>query len=169
MGVIALISTIAVFIIRAGMVTRASRELGDVAADALGAARRARFRRKATRSPLTQLEDPREAVVAMMVAIAKSEGDITQAQMAVMSKIATERLEFEDADEIIAHARWLTQDATDPGIVAQRIARFLTVSCSAEQKADILDILRQVASVGREPSPLQLQAIQTLRIRFDGR
>lgn len=168
-GLVAVISAIAFFIIRAGMVASAGRELGDVATTALGAARRARFRRKATRSPLTQLEDPREGVVALMVAIAKTEGDITEKQMAIMSKIVTERLEFEDPHEIIAHARWLTTDVTEPGLVVQRVSKYLVSACTPEQKSDIMEILNEVANITAAATPLQIQAIQKLGHKFDGR
>ena len=89
--------------------------------------------------------------------------------MNVMSDIATNRLEFEEGQEIIAHARWLTQEVMEPGVAVQRVAKFLNQSCSDEQKADILVILEEVASVGGEPSGLQMQAIDRLKLKFAGK
>jgi uncharacterized tellurite resistance protein B-like protein len=166
-GLMTIIGAVAFFIIRAGMIARAGSELGDAASTAVGAVRRARFRKKATRSPLTQLDDPREGVAALMVAIAKAEGDLTEQQVSAMASLARDRLEEEDPEELIAHARWLTQDAVEPGIVVQRVSRFLAKQCSLDQKHDIIEILNKVAAIGSPATPLQMQAIARLMHNLD--
>lgn len=168
--IIALIASIVggliFFVIRAGRVAQAGRELGDLAGDAMGAARRAKFRRGATKSPLSQISDPREAAVALMVAIAKTEGDLTSAQTEAVESLATERLGFDDGAEILAHARWLTHDLVDPGHVVHRVLPLLIRQCDDEQRRDIISMLTEVAKVDGEPAPIQLQIIQKLSYDF---
>lgn len=154
------------FIIRAGRVAQAGRELGELAGDALGAARRAKFRRSATQSPLEHLSDPREAAVALMVAVARTEGDLTVAQSQTIERMATDRLGFDDSSEILAHARWLTHDLVDPGHVVHRVMPLLVQKCDDEQRADIVSMLTEVASVGGDPAPIQMQVIQKLAHDF---
>jgi len=162
LAIVGVVGGIGFFIWRMSLAARGARELADVATDAVGAVRRANFRRKATGNPLSQLEDPREAVAALMVAVAKAEGDLTQKQIKVMEALIKHRLEFDDAEELIAHARWLTQDAAEPGMVVQRVSKFVARTCSQEQKEDLLALLNDVASINGEPSALQLGAIRQL-------
>ena len=151
------------FIIRAGMAIRAGRELTNAASDAVGAVRRSRFRRKTTRSPLTQLDDPREAVAALMVAMSKTEGDLTSDQIETMERLIGERLNHDNPSELVAHARWLTHEAAEPGVVVQRVSSFLSMNCNEEQKADIIAILSEMVEVGGPPSAIQQQTINHLK------
>lgn len=159
LGALGVIGTI---LYRMSIAARGASEIADAASTAVGAVNRARFRRKATRSPLTLLDDPREAVAALMVAIAKVEGDLTDRQIKVMEALIKNRLDFDAADELIAHARWLTQETTEPGTVVQRVSKFLTTQCDDDQKRDVIEILEQVAAINGEADNLQKQAIRQL-------
>lgn len=161
-AIASIIGAVAFFIIRAGRVAQAGRELGDLAGDALGAARRAKFRRGSTKAPLTQITDPREAAVALMVAITLTEGDLTAAQSSVIERLAVDRLGFDNGAEILAHARWLTQGFVDPGHVVHRLMQCLIQDCDEEQRADIIAMMTEVASIGSEPAPIQTQVIEKL-------
>lgn len=159
LGVLGVVGTV---LYRLGNAARGANEIADAASTAVGAINRAKFRRKATRSPLTTLDDPREAVAALMVAIAKVEGDLTDKQIKVMEALIKSRLDFEAADELIAHARWLTQETSEPGVVVTRVQGFLTTQCTYDQKRDIVEILNEVASINGEADTLQVQAIRQL-------
>lgn len=162
-AIAAVVGGLVFFLYRLSIAARGAREIADAATDVVGAVRRANFRRKASGNPLTQIEDPLEAVAALMVALAKTEGDLTDRQIKVMESLVKHKLEFEPADELIAHARWLNQDIVEPGMVVQRTSKLLLKMCTDEQKDNLLDILRTVSSINEEPSSLQIQAIQQLR------
>jgi hypothetical protein len=170
MGVLIAIASIigaaALLIMRLGMIASASREIGTMAGDVLGAARRAKFRRGSNANPLRELHDPREAVVALMVAIARTEGDLTEAQARFIEHTAVNKLEFDDGPEILAHGRWLCQDVAEPGHVMQRVLPLLATKCDEEQKRDIIEMLTGAASVGSQPAPIQMQAIEKLAYDF---
>lgn len=162
-AIISVLGAAALLIVRLGMIARSGREIGDAAGDIMGAARRAKIRRQATASPLTTLEDPRDAVMALLVAITKTEGDLTDHQARFIERLATEHLGFSNGKEALAHGRWLCQEAVDPGLVIQRVYPLVSTACTEEQKLDTVEMLEQVASIGSEPSPIQLQSIQKLK------
>jgi uncharacterized tellurite resistance protein B-like protein len=97
------------------------------------------------------------------VAIAKADGDLTERQIKFMEKLITEKLEVDKPADLLAHGRWLANEAAEPGQVVMRVSRFLAKKCDDEQKADVLDILKKVAALEGEPSNLQLAAINQLR------
>ena len=163
---VSVVGAIAFFVIRAGMVAQAGRELGGLAGDALGAARRAKFRRGSNPLPLTKIHDAREAVVALLVGITKSEGDLTEAQSRLIQQLATDRLGFDDGAEILAYARWLTTDFVDPEHVTHRVKPLLLQDCDEGQRKDIIAMLTEVASVEGKPAPIQMQIIQKLAYDF---
>ena len=163
---VSVVGAIAFFVIRAGMAAQAGRELGNLAGDALGAARRAKFRRSSTTLPLTQIYDEREAVAALLVAITKSEGDLTDVQSKVIQRLVEERLGYDDGAEILAHARWLTADFVDPEHVVHRVKELLLRNCNEEQRKDIISMLTEVAGIGSVPSSIQVQLIQKLAYDF---
>ena len=162
-AVLSVLGVVVSLIIRAGMIARAGRELGDAASTMAGAARRASFRRKTERPALTQLEDPREAVAALMVAIAKVKGDLTESQLGNLERLIETRLDFSPPSELLTHARWLTSETVEPGAVLHRVSRYIAQGCTDEQKHDIVDILTLVALFGGEPDPLQLATINQLK------
>lgn len=162
LGILAVVGGIIIWIIRLGSLARSSREIGDAAGDIMGAARRARIRRKATASPLTTLSDPRDAAVALMVAVTKTEGDLTQTQAKFIERQAVELLGYADGAEALAHGRWLCQEAVEPGHVVQRVVPLISKACDEEQKRDIVRLMTEVASLDSEPARIQLQAIQKL-------
>ena len=162
LAILAVLGGIAFWIIRLGAVAGSAREIGDAAGDLVGAARRARMRRKATASPLTTLDDPRDAAVALMVAITKTEGDLTEAQARYIEHQAQEVLGYEDGSEALAHGRWLCQESSEPGHVIQRVLPLISKTCDDEQKRDIVRLMKEVASIGSEPAGIQIQAIEKL-------
>lgn len=164
--IVSVVGAIAFFVIRAGRVAQAGRELGDLAGDALGAARRAKFRRSSTTLPLAQIHDAREAVVAVLVGITKSEGDLTEAQSRLIQQLAMDRLGFDDGAEILAYARWLTADFVDPEHVLHRVKGLLLQNCDEEERRDIIAMMSDVAGVEGDPAPVQKQIIQKLAYDF---
>jgi uncharacterized tellurite resistance protein B-like protein len=162
LAIVSIIGAAALLIMRLGTVARSSREIGDLAGDVMGAARRAKLRRSADASPLSTLDDPREAAVALMVAIAKTEGDLTEAQSRYIERMAVDRLGFQNGKEAIALGRWLCQGSIEPGHAIYRVIGLIGSQCDEEQKRDIISMMTEVSSIGSAPAPIQLQAIQKL-------
>lgn len=163
LGVLAVLGAVVFWIIRLGAVANASREIGDAVGDLAGAARRARIRKKANAAPLDTLDDPRDAAVALMVAITLTEGTLTESQASYIAKEAEQRLGYEDGQEALAHGRWLCKDALEPGHVIHRVLPLLIKTCDEDQKKDVVRLVSEVAGIGSPPAKIQLQAIEKLK------
>jgi uncharacterized tellurite resistance protein B-like protein len=125
----------------------AARDIADAADEARGLFRRWGWRRKQLRSPLDAIEDAREAAAAMMVAVAQSDGGITERERAAITAEmgsrfgATER----QAGELLARARWLVQDRTDAGEVFRRLTPLILRTCGPTERSDLIEMLEAVA------------------------
>jgi uncharacterized tellurite resistance protein B-like protein len=95
----------------------AARDSADVANDARGLFRRWSWRRKHAKHPLDTIDDAREAAAAMMVATAQSDGGITERERLAITAEMTKRFGAtpEQAEALLARARWLVQDRNDAG------------------------------------------------------
>ena len=107
------------------------------------------------------IEDPREAAVAMMVAVAQSDGAMTDRERQVIlaelvARIgATER----QAEELLAHGRWLTRDVRDIDHCLDKLASLIKRRCSTDQNRDVLEMLYSVASAEGRPGEIEGAAL----------
>lgn len=169
LGLLSTLSFIAILIIRANYTAQAMRNLGGEAAGLKGAIRRFFFRRRANAHPLTLIQDPREAVLALMVAIMKDKGDLTTEQIEDLEYWAEYRLNYNNPKDMVSLARWHVRDHVESGAVLQRISKGLTTKCSGQQRADIVDLVESAAR-GRKTdyslTELQAHTVQQLKYRF---
>jgi uncharacterized tellurite resistance protein B-like protein len=148
-AIASVLGIIGVILWRLHMATWAAKGLAETADDASGLFRRWRWQRKLAKNPLDLVQDPREAAVAMMVAVAQSDGAMTdREQQAIMAELvarigATER----QAQELLAHGRWLTRDVRDVDHCLDKLASLIKRQCSPEQKRDVMQMLYSVANV----------------------
>src|SRR5262245_61437588 len=142
----------------------AARDIADAADEARGLFRRWGWRRKLAKNPLDTVDDAREAAAAMMVVTAQSDGSITERERAVM--IAAMAKYFgatqQQAEELLARARWLVQDRNDAGEVFRRLTPLLQRSCGPTERSDLIDMLRTVAEADSTGDDVVLQDISRL-------
>ena len=110
LGFLALLSAAAFFIWRARNAADAAREIASTADDLRGKVHYWWFRRNYNKHPLQLIEDPREAAVAWMVAMAQDDGAISEAELAAIRAQMRQPLEIEKPVEILARARWAVRD-----------------------------------------------------------
>lgn len=149
MGILSILGTAAYFVIRANQVAQAGRGLGEAAADVKKMVRRSKWRGKANVDALREIDDPRLAATVMMVAIAKSEGDLTESQKKTILDQVETRLQIggDAAQELFVHARWLISDLGDVDTVVRRTTRPVAARCTDGEKSELIDMLRTVADV----------------------
>lgn len=165
LGILAALGAIAWFVIRANQVNRAGRELMETASDAKSLVRRSRWKSKGKGDLITDIADPRLAATVMMTMVAKSDGDVTERQRdAIQAQMqAGLGLEPQAASEMLAEARWRTNDLNDVGTVLRRAAAPIEANCTASERQELLDMLMVVATVEGEVSDLQANAIDGLK------
>jgi uncharacterized tellurite resistance protein B-like protein len=160
-GIVTILGIIGVVLWRLHMAAVAAKGLAETANDARGLFRRWRWQRKFASNPLDLVQDPREAVVAMMVAVAQSDGAMTDRErQVIMTELvarigATER----QAEELLAHGRWLTRDVRDIDHCLDKLAPLIKRQCSPEQNRDVLQMLYNVASAEGRPGEIEGAAL----------
>jgi uncharacterized tellurite resistance protein B-like protein len=143
------------------MAAEAAKGIAETASDTRGVFRRWRWQRKLAKNPLDLVEDPREAAVAMMVAVAQSDGAMTdREQQTIMAELvarigATER----QAEGLLAHGRWLTREVRDIDHCLDKLAPLIKRQCSPDQNRDVLEMLYSVASVEGRPGEIERAAL----------
>ncbi|MBO6548967.1 MAG: hypothetical protein JJ964_05025 [Rhizobiales bacterium] len=169
-AILSFLSFIAFLIIRANYTVEAMKNLSGEAAGIRGAIRRFFFKRKANTHPLELIEDPREAVLALMVAIMKDKGDLSAEQIADLEYWAEYRLNYNNPADMVKLARWHVRDHVESGAVLYRLSKGLTRNCTGEQRADIINLVESAAkgrrSNKKELTELQAHTVQQLKYRF---
>ena len=160
-AIVTALGIIGVILWRLHMAAEAAKGLAETANDARGLFRRWRWQRKLASNPLDLVQDPREAAVAMMVAVAQSDGAMTDRERQVIlaelvARIgATER----QAEELLAHGRWLTRDVRDIDYCLDKLAPLIKRHCSPDQNRDVLEMLYSVARVEGQPGEIEGAAL----------
>lgn len=100
----------------------------------------------------------------MMVAVAQSDGAMTDRERKVIvaelvARVgATER----QAEELLAHGRWLMRDVRDIDHCLDKLAPLIKRQCSPNQNRDVLEMLYSVASVEGRPGDIEGAALARL-------
>lgn len=163
------VAVIAGFIIRASYFARASRDLGEAAVEVGGFIRRSRWRRKTRTDMAGAVTDPRLAATAMMCAMAKSEGDITDQQKRVIQAQTRKHFQLDGraADQMFAEARWIVGEPADLTSCLTRLHKPILAHCDEQERRDLIDMLSAVAHVEGPPTEIQAAAIERLAPRLD--
>jgi uncharacterized tellurite resistance protein B-like protein len=135
-------------LIRAQQATTAARDVADAASDLGGLFRRWSWRRRANVNPLDAVTDPREAAVAMMVAVAQFDGAVTEAEQTTMLDLAMAHFGAtrEQAIELVSRGRWLAQERADVGEMMRRLTPVIEAKCAPAQRRELIGMLTAVAS-----------------------
>lgn len=167
LGILSTLSILAFFLIRSCQVASAMEDLSDRAGGLAARLRRRLFPHKVPRHPLSQIQDPREGALALMVAIMKDGGNLTEEQIRDLEFWAADRLNFENPADMVALARWHVRDFAESGAVLHRLHKPLAAACTGEQRADIIALVEAAAkSRGRPTTLLQEHTIRQLKYHF---
>ena len=148
LALIAALGTIGVILWRLNSAASAARDLADTAQDLAGLSRRWRWRRKATADQLSLVDDPRMAAVAMMCAIAQSDGAMTAAERVTILRMAVEKFGCTGkvAEEMLVYGRFLVRETHDPENCFRRLTPLLQAKCGPKERLELLEMLRAVAA-----------------------
>ncbi len=145
----------------------AARDVVEVADDVRAAVRRFGYRRKANQNPLDGIEDARLAAAGVLAAFANMDGAFSREEIAAIKDACRSAFGCDagEAEQIGAYGRWLVQQsAGNMDEVIRRLARNLVGSLDAAEKRQLLDMVRQIASIeGGGLSDSQLDALERLQ------
>jgi uncharacterized tellurite resistance protein B-like protein len=163
------LATLGVILWRLHMAAEAAKGLADTSEAAHSMVRRWRWRRKISADPLAQVEDPREAAAAMMVAVAQSDGALTERErQAILTEItrrfgATAR----QAEELLARARWIVRDVHDVDRALARLTPVVARTLMAPERRELIQMLEAVAAAEGAPGAVEGEAIRRLARALD--
>lgn len=131
--------------------------LANAMDEAKGAARRYSWSRKADKRVIDNLTDPREAAAILLAQLAAYEGEITAGQKELI--LGQMRQAFgvsaAEADELYGFARHALAETSDAGNRLTKLIDPLRGACSGREVAELLEMMRTVASSEGPPSDLQ--------------
>jgi uncharacterized tellurite resistance protein B-like protein len=157
----AAIGTLGVILWRMQLAATATKEMVETANEVKGLFRGWSWRNKFARSSLDLVQDPREAVAAILVAVAQSDGQMTDREKQAIVASLTERVgaTSTQAEELLAHGRWMTRDVHNLDACLAKLAPVLKKACTPEQIADVLAMVGAVASADDRPSGIEAEAL----------
>lgn len=172
MGIVAIllavIAGVGFWMYRAQAAADTAKTVFDMASDAKAAARRFGYHRKHNKSPLDTVDDPRLSAAAMLVAVAKLDGDLSRDQVDGITRQCIETFEVDAAEaaDMTAFGRWLSQHG-EPEEVLRRLARGLRGNLDGERVESLFGMMERVSELeGGGISDRQTQAIEMVRRTF---
>ncbi len=170
LGILSAIGVIGVILWRINMAANTANELAGAARDAKGLFRRWRWQRKHDADLLAAIDDPREAAVAMMMAIAEFDGTLSERERDVIISQMMDNFEIDEklAGELLARGRWLAKDVGDISSFLRRLTPPIDQICSDREKRELINMLQTVAKADGTASDVVEHAIDRLRHHFVG-
>jgi uncharacterized tellurite resistance protein B-like protein len=158
------LATLGVILWRLHMAVEAAKGLAESAEAAQGVLRRWRWRRKVSSDQLAQVEDAREAAAAMMVAVAQSDGALTERERRTILAEITTRFgaTARQAEDFLARARWIVRDVHDVDRALARLTPLVARTLAACERRELIQMVEAVAAAERAPGSIEREAIQRL-------
>jgi uncharacterized tellurite resistance protein B-like protein len=142
----------------------AARDIAGAADEARGLFRRWGWRRKLAKNPLDTIDDARDAAAAMMVAVAQSDGSITERERMAITADMVKRFGATQpqAEELFARARWAVQDRNDAAEVFRRLTPLVQRTCGPTERSDLIEMLGNIAAAHGTADAILTQDITRL-------
>ena len=165
LSLIAALSFLAFFVLRARGRIDAARDVAHASEDLRDAVKRFGAKRAAGRHPADVVDDARLAAAGMMAAIARMDGAFTKVQIDALRVEcrAAFRVVQKDADEIAAFGRWLAEECDDVEEALLRLGARVRELASEEAQSDLIGMLERIAAAEGGVSPEQRRAIDDVR------
>lgn len=164
LALLAAAAAIGVIIWRIRMASDAAKGVVEAASDAHSFWRRLMWRRKHDRDVLAELNDPREAAAAMMVAVAEYDGSLTKDEVAlILDEMGTQfEVAPKDAEELLARGRWHARSVSDLGQFLKRASPAILRHCTHDERRDLITMLRLAAGAGTDGTSVPHHVITRL-------
>lgn len=150
-AIIGLMGVIGVILYRMNQAAEATRDASEAVRDLGHMARRWGWRSKFAKDALEFVTDPREAAVAALVAVAQADGALTERERELILE-QTQKIAGgtrEQAEQMVAHARWSVRDVRDVNKCLGKLAPVLRKGCTVEQRGDLVDMLAAIVDLDR--------------------
>jgi hypothetical protein len=128
-----------------------------------GRIRTASFRKKAEGSALASIEDPALAAAVFLYALANEKrGALHLAEPMIREDIGRV-VAAADVDEVLSYAQWAARDVADARDVVRRFKPLWRQKLTREERADLVAMAENIASLGEGDDHNQKLTLVTLR------
>jgi uncharacterized tellurite resistance protein B-like protein len=146
----------------------AAREGLEIARTAANLPRRLAFKYKTGQNGISLITDPREAAAIMLMEVARARGGpltVRQSEVIEAEFVANFGCTQQEAEEIAAHAAWVTNDAPDPATVMRKLSNVIVSSpdLGPKEVVDFDGMLVAVSEAEGTPTRDQLTLLQLFR------
>ena len=158
--ILSVITAIGIWSWRIRMARDGAQEAAKLAQSAANLPRKMAFRYKASKGGIGLIQDPREAAAIMMMEVALARGGPMDRE--IMRHFQFSRAE---ADELTAHAAWVTNSAPAPAETMRKLSQ-LIVSSSVLGPKEVIDLDAMLVAVSEAeglPTRDQLALLQVYR------
>lgn len=167
LALIGIITFIAVWYWRIKMISGAARGGYEAAKTVANLPRKHAFKRKAGKTGLRSVRDPREAAAIMMLEIARTRGTVSDAQEAAIRAEMIENFGFTDAEaqDWLVEAGWRARQTPAPHAVMARMSDVVvrTPGMGPKEFDDLCAMLENVAVSDGQVSAEERDLIQIWR------
>lgn len=165
LGLLAVMGVAGTLLWRLNHAADAAREIADTADTARGLFRRWRWRQRTRVDLLAEIKDPREAAACMMVALAQSDGALSERERTAILRAMIEQFQATapQAEDLFARARWLVRDVGDAAACFVRLQPVVTEKLAGPERRDLIVMLNAVAKADGEPRAAERDAIARLQ------
>jgi uncharacterized tellurite resistance protein B-like protein len=117
---------------------------------------------------ITDIDDPREAAAAMLVAVAGQDAAISDTREHALRAILVRHFgtSAEKTEEILIRGRWHARAATDLASFLRHVAPAIERYCDEDQRLELIDMLEAAAGVHGAIAAATAHAIEALRDRL---
>ena len=165
---LSVLAAIGIWSWRIRMAREGAQEAAKLARSAANLPRKMAFRYRASKDGISLIQYPREAAAIMMMEVARARGGpLTGRQAEVMDREIMHHFQFSqaEADELTAHAAWVTNTAPVPADTMRKLSQLIVASSVLGPK-EIVDLDAMLVAVSEAeglPTRDQLALLQVYR------
>ena len=160
-AVIAAMGVVIALLVRLNTAADAAKGLVETAGDAHGLFRRWKWRRTLAIDQLATVDDARVAAGVMLVTAAQTDGALTEREQAWLLAQFSDTLGLapKTANDLFAHARFISKDVRDLDTCLRRLTPLIQTSCGAAERTDLITMLRTIITLDQPAGDLESAAV----------
>ena len=153
-----------------GQASKGAREISSIASGIKNMPRRRKFQKEASRTALELIDDPVEAAVIAMIAVARSDGDkrVSFYEADVIKHLLEQNMELRasHAEDILIQMKAITSQIVLQETLMMAMVDVLRGNIEADEAAGLADMMNEVAKAGGPISHDQSELIRRFKERM---
>ncbi|MEM1395966.1 MAG: TerB family tellurite resistance protein [Pseudomonadota bacterium] len=146
----------------------AARSAGDAATDLKSLWRSGQWSRQVSKRLVENINDPRESAAVLLYQVASYDGAVTERQIERITSLMQEAFAINktQADELYSFGRFAVGEVGDAGNALRKLLEPVIASCTAQERRELVDMIRAVAETEGSISDVQKRLIADVERRL---